>query len=225
MLHWRGLRVVRYESAIIQHKSELATEYWEQTNALDNLVSRTGGLSQHRTSRELIAIVENLKQDLAALRHKNPFAKRPEIWRLVFTLAAGPINVPITEILGLERPYTNYSTFNETQVRQVIAAACQKAEISEHECWSAIRFFAENIIERCDKTLEHRRPVLEKINRLTSLPDDNELSKIARYEAHISRQFDKTLHELQRIQSARGVQRPPTPLAIDVSVESGPLEE
>ncbi|MFQ5872919.1 MAG: hypothetical protein ACE5JL_03845 [Dehalococcoidia bacterium] len=47
------------------------------------------------------------------------------------------------------------------------------------------------------------------------------LDKVRRYEAHLSRQFYRALHELQRIQAARQGLHPPAPMALDINVDSG----
>ena len=51
---------------------------------------------------------------------------------------------------------------------------------------------------------------------LATLPNEADLAKIQRYEAHISRQFYKALHELQMVQTGRQSLHPSAPLAIDV---------
>jgi hypothetical protein len=48
-------------------------------------------------------------------------------------------------------------------------------------------------------------------------------SKLSRYEAAIERSLYKALHELQRIQAARGNGQQPPSIAVDVTVDgSGP---
>ena len=47
------------------------------------------------------------------------------------------------------------------------------------------------------------------------------LEKVMRYEAHLSRQFHRDLHELQRLQAMRQGQRVAAPIAIDVDVATG----
>lgn len=44
---------------------------------------------------------------------------------------------------------------------------------------------------------------LEKMSRERLLPDDKTLQKIARYEAHLSRQLYKAMHELKALQARR----------------------
>jgi hypothetical protein len=73
-----------------------------------------------------------------------------------------------------------------------------------------------------------RRRVKAKEDRLTRermLPDANTLQKITRYEAHLSRQLLQALHELQRLQAARGGQPVPLPAALDVVVTGASGED
>jgi hypothetical protein len=73
-----------------------------------------------------------------------------------------------------------------------------------------------------------RRRLKAKEDRLTRermLPDANILQKITRYEAHLSRQFLQALHELQRLQAARGGQAVPLPAALDVVVDGASGED
>jgi len=65
--------------------------------------------------------------------------------------------------------------------------------------------------------LERATEKVGRARRRQLLPDQKELEKISRYEAHLDRSFYKALHELQRLQDARrGVIVPP-PVAVDVT--------
>ncbi len=44
---------------------------------------------------------------------------------------------------------------------------------------------------------------LEKMSRERLLPDEKTLEKVARYEAHLSRQLYKAMHELEALQTRR----------------------
>jgi hypothetical protein len=79
------------------------------------------------------------------------------------------------------------------------------------------------VVQRLEVTVKVlRRRLKAKEERLTRdrmLPDANTLQKITRYEAHLSRQLLQALHELQRLQAARGAWAVPLPAALDVVVE------
>ena len=57
------------------------------------------------------------------------------------------------------------------------------------------------------------------------LPDTATLEKIQRYESHLSRQFHRDLHELQRLQALRLGHPVAAPIAIDIDVIGGPQSE
>jgi hypothetical protein len=65
----------------------------------------------------------------------------------------------------------------------------------------------------------------DRLTRERMLPDANTLHKITRYEAHLSRQLLQALHELQRLQAARGGQAVPLPAALDVVVDGASGED
>ena len=57
---------------------------------------------------------------------------------------------------------------------------------------------------------------LDAYQRSNLLPDEGTLEKVMRYEAHLSRQFHRDLHELQRLQAMRHGLPVSLPVAIDV---------
>ena len=77
---------------------------------------------------------------------------------------------------------------------------------------------AQEEYERVSMHLERSRWTLERQRLLASLPDDRRLAKVQRYEAYLSRQFYRTLHELQRLQAARQGSPVAPPTAIDVDM-------
>ena len=52
----------------------------------------------------------------------------------------------------------------------------------------------------------------------SDLANNDSYGKFTRYEAALERGIYKALHELQRIQAARGGEKPPPPIAIDVDI-------
>jgi hypothetical protein len=83
-------------------------------------------------------------------------------------------------------------------------------------------------LERQVKNLRRRLRVQEeRARQRLLLPDESTLTKVTRYEAHLSRQMLQALHTLERLQAARAGQPVPPPAALDVTVEgeSGPALE
>ena len=84
-------------------------------------------------------------------------------------------------------------------------------ELAEADCKRREQGLADELTRRLD---EYRRKYL--------LPDEETLAKVMRYEAHLSRQLHRDLHELQRLQAMRQGQSVAAPIAIDVDVSGGP---
>lgn len=61
---------------------------------------------------------------------------------------------------------------------------------------------------------------LDQHLRQRVIPDDRDLEKITRYEAHLERCLYKALHELQRLQAARKSGNVPAPMAMDVTIDT-----
>ncbi len=61
-------------------------------------------------------------------------------------------------------------------------------------------------------------PKKRKKETMENITISEEMEKLRKYEGSIERSIYKSLHELQRIQSARRGERPPAPVAIDVDV-------
>ena len=207
MLTWRRRRVLRYETGVIsQHLGSIVQSFDQINNQLDQLADQT----------------KHIDRELSALDEKDPLAARPELWTRVFEVAEGQYGVPIKELLGLEDCWDPYDTYSREEIQQVIEAACQRGEISAGEFWTAfqVKIQLEKILLTPGPTRLHL--TLEQKLQLIGLPHHTTLEKIQRYEAHLSRQFYRALHELQRLQAARRGLRPPAPLAVDVDIAGGP---
>jgi hypothetical protein len=59
---------------------------------------------------------------------------------------------------------------------------------------------------------------VDRLRRSRTLPDEGVLDKVTRYESHLERSLFRTLHELQRLQAARGGGFVPPPTALDVDL-------
>lgn len=58
----------------------------------------------------------------------------------------------------------------------------------------------------------------KRLKGMRGMIANDDMEKLIRYETTIERSIYKTLHELQRIQSARAGEKTPAPIAIDVDV-------
>jgi hypothetical protein len=108
---------------------------------------------------------------------------------------------------------------------RLVALACERCRFSEQRFWEVIELIVTEEVESFRRELEARYLALDRQRLLANLPDEKALERVQRYEAHISRQFYKALHELQRLQAARLGARPLAPLALDIDVAGGCNDE
>ena len=111
-------------------------------------------------------------------------------------------------------------SFPAEGIEMLIAVTCQREEISRDAFWDELDRLVEDKLERACSNLNEVALEAQREIELASLPDEAELAKIQRYEAHLSRQHDRALHELQRLQVARLTKCPAAPAAIDVNLDS-----
>ena len=240
---WKLKRVIRYETSCIKInkiKSQLVNEAGEQgdispgtgmliVEAREKETGPFGGdllpLRRDRPAswEDLANSLERSKRDLEALDQKAPLEGQAELWRIVFATAAARFGVRIQDLLGLSKPWDMGQSYSTEQIRQVIDTACNSENTTEDEFWRAVRTEAQEKYDKASQILQDREQVLEHQRLLASLPDDKDLGRYQRYETTASRQFYRTLHELQRIQAVRlGHLTPPT-VAVDIDIDSGPL--
>ncbi|PIR53196.1 hypothetical protein COU76_02480 [Candidatus Peregrinibacteria bacterium CG10_big_fil_rev_8_21_14_0_10_49_10] len=83
---------------------------------------------------------------------------------------------------------------------------------------------AEGIVEFCKTGIDVWQEIETDEDKATAeakfLPSEGDLQRIQRYEAHLHRGFMQSLHELQRVQSARLGKPAPLAAALDVTLDN-----
>lgn len=105
-----------------------------------------------------------------------------------------------------------------TTVRVALKAIADHAGIPVKDLLRSMRQQADR---RLAAAIEHQERVaheLDQQRRLRILPDADTRDRLARYEAHLERSLYRALHELQRLQAARGGTPIPPPIAVDVTI-------
>ncbi len=244
-LAWKLKRVNRYETSSIKInkiKSQLVNEAGGQGDIspgtgmlivdarfyLEKETGPFGGdllpLSRHRPAswEDITNSLERSKRDLEALDQKAPLEGQAELWRIVFATAVAQFGVRIQDLLGLPKPWDMGQSYTTEQIRQVIDTACNSENTPEDEFWRAVRTAAQEKYDKANQILQDREQALDHQRLLASLPEDKDLGRFQRYETTASRQFYRTLHELQRMQAVRlGHLAPPT-VAVDIDIDSDP---
>lgn len=159
---------------------------------------------------------------MQGLEQRNPIAADPDIWEWVFPIASDQFEVPITELLNLSESWDEYDGYSKNQIQSVIDSACEMAKITEEGFWRLVIDDVRSQYESIAKKWERRCWALERIRLSVSLPDNASLAIIQRYEVHLTRQFYKPLHELQRLQANRQGSGSTTAAVVDIEVKTPP---
>lgn len=138
--------------------------------------------------------------------------------------SAREFGVAVDDILGQEPNWVEGEIYPKELIEQVIDKACELEGFTHHEFWKRVGKKALNQWRSIDAQLTEMSIKEDREVNLFGIPDEPSLAKIQRYEAHLSRQFYKALHELQRVQASRRGQGPPAPLALDIDINNGPSE-
>ena len=197
---WRWRRVIKFENAAIRSKAH--TPHADLFRSPDNLKLEA----------------QELNEVLRALETEDPIQAEPDIWVQAFDVAENH-GMPIEEILGLDKNWDEYDGFTKDQISKVISRTRESNEISKPEFWELVKAAVQLRYQKINADLRLNETAGAK-KLMASLPNDQSVNKIQRYEAHISRQFYKALHELQRLQAARLSGRVQVPLAVDIEVSA-----
>ena len=104
------------------------------------------------------------------------------------------------------------------KIRQNVRALCEQHRKQFDELLGKIEDQANADLAHSEETANEAQTLINKFQREHLLPDTEALEKIQRYESHLSRQFHRSLHELQRLQAMRLGHPVAAPISIDVDV-------
>ncbi len=89
------------------------------------------------------------------------------------------------------------------EIRKGIASMAAKIGKNPDALLSAAVETAREDVSSCEKAAERLATELDRMQRERLLPDAATLNQVMRYEAHLNRQFNQTLHELEALQARR----------------------
>lgn len=215
---WRLRRVARYESEQIRLEQEHAPEH----------VGRRLAYKLHR-NEDVVDVQEILDEP----------KWREERWQRASQLLTASEETPFSEEDAQDLLWFVFEQLGQTEhflayweplpaqevwriglIRQLIRGLSEQhrkpfEEFLRTLCNRASEEWAESY-----KRAEDARTRMDQYRRKHLLPDTETLEKIQRYEAHLSRQFHRDLHELQRLQATRLGHPVAAPIAIDVDVST-----
>jgi len=226
LILWRMNRVARFEREI--------TAIGQERVVVDLTDEREGRLSYRKTGPdhpdELRAALREARHSLTVIaqvyRRSDTETLSGEEAELVLSAVAAqttevdPEVFSMPEVVPDEIPWSQFDGWTVGRVRQGIAAmaSAEGDDVSgdallfatlEHFRVEAIKLKAE--ADTVARDLDH----LRRERLLASAPQTD---RIARYEAHLSRQLAQALHELQRLQAARAGASVTPPIVVDVTV-------
>jgi hypothetical protein len=118
-------------------------------------------------------------------------------------------------------PLEEFEGWTAALVRRGIQAIAKSTGEEAEALLKAATESARYKIEQAKTTASAVERALEQMTRERLLPDGRTLEKVARYEAHLSRQLYKALHELEALQTRRrGGSVPLARLDVDGLAES-----
>ena len=205
-LTWRWRRLIRYENAAIRAESSSAVAgVWSDESHRDDRAFYGYATARHDLDAELL----DLDAGLSALDASDPLTVRIQLSSYVLDSAKSQFDVSIDDVLQLQGKWQDERDFTYDQIETVVKASCRAGGISRRAYWAAIRARLEHERDALTAQIARRDSLAAGAAELAAVPDAARRLSIQRYEAHLSRQFYRALHELHRFQSTRA----PSPTA------------
>jgi hypothetical protein len=211
-LSWRLNRVTRYETETITLSQEkLEDDLAEKRRFGSYLLGPShpedvrGALQDALRAQRLIKRFSKLPDD-KGLSGPDAASILDLVWGQVDEeVEAEEVQLPeaIPEWAGLEEYMAEWDGWTISLVRECISAIASAAKEDEEELIEAATERARLEIISAKAAAERVEQDLARMSRERLLPDDKTLEKISRYEAHLSRLFHKSLHELEALQIRR----------------------
>jgi hypothetical protein len=212
LLSWRLHRVIRYETesiALFQEKAEddLAKER-RFGSGPDHPEAVRGNAKSDEQDYKLLKRFIKMKDD----KRLSSLDADSVIWDAMGCadkVAEGEVDpeelLGSVSVSGLpdSDSWEGYEGWTAGLVRAVIEAVAQATDEEPEELLEAAIRSAKWKAERSKLEAEKVERDLRNMARERLLPDETTLQKVARYEAHLSRLFHKSLHELEALQTRR----------------------
>ncbi len=234
LLSWRLHRVTRYETESITLSQEKAEDDLADKR---HFGSRVLGAAHPRDVRGNLKAAQSeyrLLKRLPGLEDNKPisyFDADSILWTVVEQtdrVADGEI-APEELVKDLRIPgapsklseWREYEGWTAGVVRAGIEAIAIATGEDSEDLLKLVTDAASRKVIREKQAADQIEEGLKNISRERLLPDDKTLEKVSRYEAHLSRLFFKTLHELEALQKQRsGVEVPLARLDVEGLSES-----
>lgn len=217
VIMWRWRRVLRYELGAIRAKADEAVEAWRKERwekyqealrdkELYPALNAGKIIEPWEHTEDLEAEASEAEEFVKAVFCDDPLAEpHPRLWFWLSELAE-ELGVNVKKVLGITRQGKWFDFNLDGRVdppKNVFNALCDNLGKGPQETWAWIRRKAEARLGTAKKKFEKRRTVEERVSMLAALPNADALDKIMRYEAHLAREFDRTMNQLKMILEAK----------------------
>jgi hypothetical protein len=210
---WRLHRVTRYEReavALTQESVEADFHAADNSSSLQTISTLKSNLERTNQTRELIGQLKEFGEN-----EHLPSSPALNAVNLAYERVNNVVAEDISqlELPGIPQEVTNndlrrFRGWTVELVKEAIGAYAECAGRRFEDLYNQIEEDAQKQVDRLKASLEREQrgmeSQLDRLHRERLLPEDKTLEKIARYEAHISRQMYQALHELEALQTRRG---------------------
>lgn len=216
---WRWRRVLRYELGAIREQADEAVEAWRKAQweayrrakvareEFPLAYRNDPPLEEWKHTEDLEAELEDAEKRLSALMEPDPLANPQEALIWVLAEAAEVEGLNVKRLLGLKGSGEWYD-FDLSQIdpqapAQVFEALCKKWGVEPADAWGRLRVRQKYARDEAKAALERRQQAEERVRMLAAIPNADALDKIMRYEAHLAREFDRTMNQLKMLLEAK----------------------
>jgi hypothetical protein len=212
LLSWRLYRVTRYETVTIALSQEKMEDDLADKRRFGSYLlgpshpeDVRGALQDALRAQRLIKRFPKLPDD-KGLSGPDAASILDLVWgRVDEEVEAEEVQMPeaIPEWASLDEYMAEWDGWTVSLVRECISAIASAAKEDQEELIEVATERARLDIISTKSAAERVEQDLARMSRERLLPDEKTLEKVARYEAHLSRLFDKALHELEALQVRR----------------------
>jgi hypothetical protein len=209
LLSWRLNRVTRFETATITLSQEKMEDDLAEKRRFGSYLlgpahpeDVRGALQDALRAQRLIKRFPKLPDD-KGLSGPDAASILDLVWGQVDEeVEAEEVQLPeaIPEWASLEEYMAEWDGWTVSLVRECISAIASAAKEDQEELIEAATERARLEIISAKAATERVEQDLARMSHERLLPDEKTLEKVSRYEAHLSRQMFKSLHELEALQ-------------------------
>jgi hypothetical protein len=199
---WRWRRAIRYESArITTRTAQAVARHLRDESHRDE--REFYGVSLEGSGRDIDHELADAQSALVDLDAAGDPVQSPSLRRRAVAIAADRFGARLNRILGTRGARRGRAGLMPDEAEAVIADVCARCQLTPGQFWSAVRSDVEAEHDGVQREVADRDQRRRNVVSAAALPEDGDLRKVQRYEAHLSRQLHRALRELQHLQAQR----------------------